>query len=391
MSQGFEEKVAKGFEAAGERMNSIDMNIKEIEACYKTLTAQFARYGKALISGTMGGKDYPGFWPNEGMAKEFGMHVLRAIGAKIKTGGMSTIDQGSNLVPTELSNWIIQKLGTYGKFRKYATKVQMGSSSQIVPKVTADLTIFCPGEKNTIIASDVNVGAVTLTPRKFACLTAISRELEEDTAIGIGEIVGISVARSMAKKEDAIGFTGDGTEEFFGMKGIVAALLAVADAVGDIPGLIIGSGNAYSELALKDFRNVVGILPDDADDNARWYMNKKFYYSVVYPLAEAAGVANIFEILSNVKGRFLLGYPVEFISAMPSTEADSQICAILGDLELGAMLGERRQLEIARSEDVFFVNDMVALRGSERIDVSAHGVGDKEEPGAIVGLITAAE
>jgi HK97 family phage major capsid protein len=119
-------------------------------------------------------------------------------------------------------------------------------------------------------------------------------------------------------------------------------------------------------------------------------MNKKFYYSVVYPLAEAAGVANIFEILSNVKGRFLLGYPVEFISAMPSVAANSQICAVLGDLELGAILGERRILEIARSEDVFFVNDMVALRGSERIDVSAHGVGDTEESGAIVGLITAA-
>jgi len=382
------EKLSQGFNAAGERMNSIENNIKEIEACYKTLTEQFKRYGKALISGTLDGKDHQGFWPNDGMAKEFGMHVLKIIGANVKT--MSGAGEGSNLVPIELSNWIIQKLGTYGKFRKYAAKVQMGSSAQLIPKVTADLTIFCPGEKNVIQASDVNVGAVVMVVKKLACLTALSRELDEDTAIGIGEIVGVSMARSIAKKEDLIGFMGDGTEAYFGMTGIVGKLRAIAEDIATIPGLVVGTGNAYSELTLTDFRKVIGILSDDADDNARWYMNKKFYYGVVYPLAETAGVANIFEILSNVKGRFLLGYPVEFISAMPSTEADSQICAILGDLELGAILAERRQLEIARSEDVFFMNDLVALRGTERIDISAHGVGDKNEPEAIVGLITAA-
>jgi HK97 family phage major capsid protein len=118
-------------------------------------------------------------------------------------------------------------------------------------------------------------------------------------------------------------------------------------------------------------------------------MNKKFYYDVVYPLAETAGVANIFEILSDRKGRFLLGYPVEFISCMPSVEADDQICAILGDLELGAILGERRELEIVRSDDVAFLNDLVAVRGIERIDINAHGIGDDEEAGSIVGLATA--
>jgi HK97 family phage major capsid protein len=142
-------------------------------------------------------------------------------------------------------------------------------------------------------------------------------------------------------------------------------------------------------LKLADFRKVVGVLPDDADENARWFMNKKFYYNVVYPLAETAGVANLFEILSDRKDRFLLGYPVEFIGCMPSTQADSQVCAVLGDLELGAFLGERRELEIARSDEVFFGNDQIALRGTERIDVTAYGVGDKTEAGPIVALATA--
>jgi HK97 family phage major capsid protein len=229
----------------------------------------------------------------------------------------------------------------------------------------------------------VKVSLVSLLVKKLACLTVINRELEEDAVVGLGEIVGVSITRSMAKKEDEIGFMGDGTEDYFGMTGIVGALLKIATDPATIPGLFVGAGNAYSELTLGDFRNVVGILPPDADDGAKWYMNKKFYYNVVYPLAEAAGVANIFEILSNQKGRFLLGYPVEFIHCMPYEAANSQICAILG-----AYLGERRAIEIARSTEVFFGNDQVCIRGTERIDINAHGVGDTTDAGAIVGLIT---
>jgi len=194
----------------------------------------------------------------------------------------------------------------------------------------------------------------------------------------------------MAKKEDLIGFVGDGTSTYFGMTGIVGALRAVDATIGNIKGLVVAAGNNYSEITLANFREVVGILPEDCDDTAKWYMNKKFYYSVIYPLAETAGVANIFEILSDRKSRFLLGYEVVFVSAMPSTEANSQICAILGDLQLGAYLGERRELRIESSDHVHFNTDQIGFRGTERIDINAYGVGDTSEAGPIVGLILAA-
>lgn len=380
-----EDKVAAGFKAAGERMNVLDNQVAETYECIKELRNQLKRYGQSLISGSLNGQSYKGFWPNEVMAKEFGEHIFKMLNVKT----MGTADR-SAIVSTEISNWIIQKIGQYGKFRKYAVNVKMGAGSQIIPKVTSDLTIYCPGEKNTIQASDINVAMVTMLARKFACMTVFSRELEEDTVVGLAELIGISIARSMAKQEDLIGFMGDGTSGYFGMTGICGKMLAIDADITQIPGLIIGSGNTYAELVLGDFRKAIGILPGDADDNARWFMNKKFYYNVVYPLAETAGNANIFEILSNRKDRYLLGYPVEFVSCMPSTEANGQICAILGDLELGAILSERRELEIARSDDVYFGNDLVAIRGTERIDISAHGVGDAEEAGAIVALATAA-
>ena len=266
----------------------------------------------------------------------------------------------------------------------------MGSSSMLVPKIETDLTVYSPGEGVEIEDSDMSFRQLAMVPRKFACLCAVSNELVEDSIVAVGEIVGASMARSISRKEDEIGFCGDGTSTYFGLQGITGALRAVDPVIANIKGLKVGTGNAYSELTLADFEDVIAILPDDADDGAKWYCNRKFYYSVMLRLARVAGVANFLELLSPTKQRFFLGYPVEFTSVMPGAEANSQICALLGDLAIGAYIGERRELTIARSTDVLFRNDQIAIRGTERISINVFGCGDTTEPGPIVGLITAA-
>jgi len=383
------EKTAEGFKAAGERMKTIEdmqgdlrKNLDEVARLLKT-------YSKAFLLGhTEDGQKYNRFWQTEEQAKQFGELILKALHRKAM--GESTQVGGGVLVPEELSRRMIQKLGVYGKFRKNATVVTLGSDRQLLPKVETDLTIYCPREGAEITKSDMEFSMIGLTAKDWCALAAVSNSLVEDSIIAVGEIVGISMARSMAKKEDLVGFMGDGTETYFGMTGIVGALRGVDATIGNIMGLVVAAGNNYSEITLANFREVVGILPEDCDDTAKWYMSKKFYYNVVYPLAEAAGVANIFEILSDRKARYLLGYEVEFVSAMPSVEANSQICALLGDLQLGAFLGERKTLKIEQSQDVLFTNNQLAIRGIERIDINAYGVGDTTEPGPIVGLIMAA-
>ena len=386
------EKVKEGFTAASSRMDDIEKEMKlafqEMQKSFGDFAQQVKAYGRSIRSGSERAGEYQGFWRDEAMAKGFGLIVLSVLRKDNKTMGTADNSSGGYLTQGEMAGWVIQMLGQYGKFRRNALIVPMGAGKLSVPRITTDLTIYCPEEGGEIDDSDLKVDLVTMLAKKLACFISVNRELEEDAVVGLGEIVGMSIVRSMAKKEDEIGFMGDGTEDYFGMTGIIGALRKIATDPANIPGLVVGTGNAYSELVLGDFRKVVGILPPDADDAAKWFMSKKFYYNVVYPLAEAAGVANIFEILSNQKGRFLLGYPVEFIHCMPYAEANSQICAILGDLKLGAYLGERKEINIARSEDALFQKDQVAIRGTERIDINAHGVGNTTEPGAIVGLIT---
>ncbi len=386
------EKVAEGFKAAGERMTAIEDDTKtavlEMKECINELQKSLQLIRRARISGELAGQEYKSFWPTDYEAKQFGEIILAA--ARRKAMGEGTGTGGGILVPSELGLRIIEKMGQYGKFRKNATIVPMGSDRLDVPKVEADLTIYAPGEGQPITASDMDFSLVGLIVKKFCALAVISSELEEDSVIAIGEIIGMSIARSMAKKEDLIGFLGDGTSTYFGMTGIVGALRGVDAVIDNIKSLYVGTGNAYSELTLDDFEGVVSILPDDADDGAQWFVNRKFFFSVMQKLARGAGAADVFAILSDRKERYFMGYPVEFVSAMPSTEANSQICAILGDLRLGAYLGERRQLEIARSDQRYFESDRIGIRGLQRIDINAYGVGDTTEAGPIVGLITAA-
>jgi HK97 family phage major capsid protein len=90
-----------------------------------------------------------------------------------------------------------------------------------------------------------------------------------------------------------------------------------------------------------------------------------------------------------------LGYPVEFSQVMPSTEANSQVCAVLGDFSKGAAFGDRQQESIAFSEHAtiggenVFERNQIAIRGTERFDIVVHDVGDANDAGPIVGLQTA--
>ncbi|MFH1614923.1 MAG: phage major capsid protein [Planctomycetota bacterium] len=387
-----DEKIAEAFKVIGERLKDIENKQGDMPTMKRHLDDIGNELRILRKSGTIARAadkgDRPLLWMHEEQAKGFGEIILHVAGKKAMEETVNV--DGGVLVPEELAANIISLLGVYSKFRKNALRVPMKSDRLMVPKVESDLTIYCPGEGGAVTPSDMSFSQVALTCRKLICLAKASNELEEDSVIALGEIIGQSIVRSLARKEDLIGFLGDGTSTYFGMTGIVGALMAVDATIGNIKGLKVASGNAYSEIALVDFEGVVALLPEEADENAKWYMNRKFYWNVVYPLAVTAGVANLFDILSDRKTRYLLGYPVEFVSCMPSTEDDSQICAILGDLYTGAFLGERKEITIDKSVDVYFANDQVGIRGKERIDIAVYGVGDTTDAGPIVGLITAA-
>ncbi len=378
--------VENGFEKAAEQIDTVKGDFTVFKDRLERLTRQLKTIGQSVRSQSEGG--YNGVFGNEYEAAEFGKFFFNLV--KNKDMSSTANDDGGALVPEMLRPRIIDLMASYGKFRRNTTRVKLGTDNLHVPKLTSDLTVYCPSQGGEITKSDLQFGMVRMQVRKFAAMAVLSTELDEDSAIGLGEIIAISLARSMAKQEDLIAFLGDGGSTYFGMKGIVQTLLDVDADPANIAGLQVASGNAYSEITLDDFENLVARLPDDVDESASWFVSKKFFFSVMHRLARAAGAADMFNILSSQTKRYFLGYPVEFVSHMPSTEANSQVCALLGDLSMGTYLGERRELRIERSDEVLFTTDQIAIKGTERIDIVTYGVGDTTNPGPICGLITAA-
>lgn len=321
----------------------------------------------------------------------------KEFGIQVKAQAEGTNSLGGYLVPHEFGNDIIDLRETYGVFRQYAKVVPMMGDTKSVPRRVSGLTVYNPGEGSAITASDKTWDSVQLTARKFATLAVYSSELDEDSMINIGDDLAGEIAWAFANKEDECGFNGDATSTYFGITGVREKIKGLSGTIANIAGLVVGTGNAYSELVLGDFNKVVARLPQFADTpRAAWFVHKTFYHEVMEKLALAAGGVTSIEISNGMRQFRFLGYPVVVSQVMPKVEGNSQVCALLGDLSQAAMFGDRRQLSLAYSTDYKFAEDQLAIRGTQRVDINVHSVGNADGTaanrvaGPIVGLITAA-
>lgn len=378
------EQIAR---ANGERLATVMPRYGTIRSFKGATNAEAAekayRFGQWLLATALGNK----------RAAEFcaanGIQVTRAMSESVN-------EKGGFLVPEEFGNDLIDLREQYGVFRRNAKLVPMASDYRTDPRRTGGLTAYFVEESGSITASDKGWDRVALTARKLAVLARYSSEVNEDAAINFGDDLAGEIAYAFANKEDECGFNGDGTSTYGGIVGVREKLKGLSGTIANIAGLKVGTGNAYSELTLADFRGCVALLPQYADTPAaKWFMHRSFFFDVVAGLILAAGGTTAADI-ENARTQRLLGYDVEFSQVMPKTEANSQVCAFLGDLSKAASLGTRRDTTIAVSEHSRFANDDLELRGTERFDINVHSVGNADStaanrvPGPVVGLITAA-
>jgi len=319
-------------------------------------------------------------------------------GLNTKTINEGTNDQGGALVPQEFDATLIRLVETYGVFRNKAMLSNMSGETKTQPRRTAGITTYWVGEGQTITASNPTFDNVMLVAKKLAAVSVMSSEVNEDSALSIADILAFEMAYGFALAEDQAGFNGDGTSTYGGITGVLPKLKGLSGTIANIAGLFVGAGNAYSELLLTDFEGTVGLLPQYADPRAEWYCHKSFFHTVMQRLELAAGGVTAREISEgDRRGRPLfLGYPVNFTQVMPRIEANSQVCALFGDLALAATFGDRRRRTMFTDPYSLSTKDQILVRSTERLDINVHDCGNSSAtaglrvPGPIVGLITAA-
>lgn len=293
---------------------------------------------------------------------------------------------GGALVPSEFVARLLLLVERYGVFERNAMPMPMNEDQMVFYKQDGEMDVFLLSENINASETEPTFSPIELHAKEWGALTLFPRSLDDDALFVIADLIAQSLARAFAKKMDNIGFLGDGTSTYFGVKGIIQRLLDV-NGVDDGGGLVLGSGNLWSELTLADFEKVMGALPQYAADDAQWYCSRAFFFTVMVKLMLASGGVTAAEIEGRRRPMFL-GLPVEITQVMPSAEANSQIPAVLGDLRKAATVGDRRRMSIDQSTHYKFAARQVAVLGTRRVAVNVHDVGTDTEAGPVVGLIT---
>jgi len=378
-----------------------DGAIKQIEEQIDNISKSFdnevAKRVRALTG--MGTRSYSGVFQDEEQARGFGLFMLsksrdRDVAERARklfdaeySRAMDSTSDGA-LIPHEFSTRIKRLFETFGVWRRNAFRMPMNSDSMSFLKGTGEPTVYLLSENTAGTDSDPTFANVNLNAKEWGTLTFAPLTLVEDSAAELGELLAVSIVRAFARKEDNVAFNGDGTATYFGISGFRQRLQNV-NGVDDGGGLVLGSGNAWSELTQGDFEKVAGLLPEYPGIEPKWFCSKTFYWNTMVPIILAAGGVTAEEV-EGIRRRTFFGYPVEFVQTMPKTEANSQIPLLHGDLSLASTLGDRAQLSVRQSADYKFAERQMTYLATQRIAVSIEDVGTATEAGPVVGLITAA-
>jgi HK97 family phage major capsid protein len=299
-------------------------------------------------------------------------------------------EKGGIFVPTEMQTSIIRLVEKHGVFRQHSKVTPMGSDRKVAPVRIAGMTAHPVAEtkdsnegSNTGPRSEPQYTNIELVARKWKAWVKMSDELNEDALISIADEVALEMALAFAHAEDTAGFLGDGSSLYHGITGLFNALNA-----GSIYTAIAGN-TAFGSLDMADFETMVGKLPDFEGIEPAWFISKAGYFASMHRLLMAAG-GNTATNLENGGRPIFLGYPVVFVKVLNktlTTQANTKLLAF-GDLRMASLFGDRRKMTMSLTDQRYWDEDQIAIKGTERFDINVHSRGTADEAGAILILQT---
>lgn len=352
-------------------------------------------------------------YKDEAAAFRDGMFILAAIHGRpeakrwcqengVELRGLMEGDDsaGGYLVTDTLETTLINLKETYGVIRRNARNVPMKTERHVQPRLKAGMKAKPVGEVEASTAQKPEFNRIALTAKDWQIISKISRDLSEDAAMNVADIVVGEFAPAFALAEDEAGFLGDGTSTYHGITGIVNKIKGLDSTRANVASIVIASGNLWSEIVKKDLLKMTGKLPGYAlqmPNKVKWYCHNNFWATTMLDMVLSAGGAAARDLEEGGKPRFL-GYDVEITQVMPSTEANDHCPVILGNLSQGVAFGDRRASTIEFSKDALnsWEQREIAIQSTERFDIVVHEAGNADasaanhKPGPIIALFTAA-
>ena len=220
-----------------------------------------------------------------------------------------------------------------------------------VPTQTGFSTGTATAEAAAAGISDPSTSFLTLRAHKYSTLITISRELLEDAGVDVVGFIGRQAGNAIGAIVNEKLAIGTGTVEPNGLfvaagSGVRGTATNFAFSADDLIDLTMSVDSAYASRPSAGFmmrRATMGTLRKLKDDNGAY----------IYDPTQGAQA-------------LLLGYPVHENPYAPAigTAAKSVVFGDMSSYHVRQVGG----VEIARSDDAYFVNDLVAFRVSVRVD-----------------------
>lgn len=303
---------------------------------------------------------------------------------------MNTADnaKGGYFVPEVIETSVIELVEDFGVFRRYADVVPMSSDSQTEPRWTGGLTAYFVAEGSAPNQSDPSWDKITLSPKNLAAYGKMSRNLNEDAIINLGDKWAMAAAIAFAEKEDDCGFNGTGASAYGGMTGLLVHLVAAANAAS----LVTATGETtLAALTVGTIDRFMGALPQYAGIRPAFFMHKSVYHASIGRLKNTAGGVTAAELTAGSPPQYG-GYPVVFAQKMPAAASVTTGVTgiIFGDLSLSSKFGDRRgrTFEVGMDGNDFS-QQLMSLLCTERFDIVNHTITDprnSSNAGPVLGL-----
>jgi HK97 family phage major capsid protein len=266
-------------------------------------------------------------------------------------------------LPATYAGEVVELVWMYGQARQFGTVYPLGAGTVNLPRLKTSPAFGFMDMSDPVPEKSPQFENKAFTAQKAGGLVRIPRELEVDSIVQLGQFIARYIAREMAKWEDTVFYMADGSSTYKGMKGAGKAAL---DAGKNLT-LATGAMSA-NDITITHLRNLRAKVNPKAQSTSAYYMNATMEAKLVTFNSTANGKVYL---PRGARGATLDGYPVRWVDVLPVfDEADhaSRLQLVFGDASYH-YLGERGDIRIETSADVYFATDEIAIRALERFHV----------------------
>ena len=321
--------------------------------------------GIALSARLRSGKQVENADYVHGLAKDI-------LGVEIKAALSST----DIPLPIEYSGQVVELVSQFGAARRYGTVYPLGAGTVKLPQLKTDPAFGLIAQSAAVAEKSPQTAWVTFNAEKYGGLIRVPSELDADSIVAIGQFIARYAARQMARIEDVVFFTNDGST-FGAVEGLTKSTITNVKVTQ-----MAATKTHYNDATLANLRAIRAVVDAAAIAMGSYYMHPSFeqHLAGLNTAGDKPYQANA------AQGATLDGFPIRWVDVLPAYSAAanvSKVFILFGDVSF-QYLGVRGGVRFDTSVDAAFVTDEILIRALERFTIGLMAVG------AVSGLQTAA-